>query len=160
MTEMIKNPKRYACMPKLKKTRAPSYLDPYSTEYNTEIECYVPVVCYVVADKTNYMPDGTIQYNCEIAYTRNQWNLQSLTNPLEENKNVIVTQPMDEVSEDYEIIKALCTQKNRKLLQNLGTTDYQEWNERKIHFLHNEIAYFSECYEPLNKAIVKELKKS
>lgn len=156
---MIKNPKRYACMPKLKRTKVPSYLEPHNIEYKKEIECYVPVVCYVIADNTNYMPDGTITYNCEIAYTRNQWNLQLVENPLDKSKNTTDILPKEEVSEDYETIKFLCTNKNKELIENLSTLDYEDYRKKKYVFLDNEIAYFAECYEQLNKEEIKTLKK-
>ena len=156
---MIKSPKRYACMPKLKKQLGKSKSDLRVTEYNIGIECYIPVVCYVIADKTNYLPDGTIKYNCEIAYTRNQWNLQPIENPLGENKDNFDTLPMEEVSEDYEIIKAICTQKNKELIEKLWTVSDEDLQRKKYCFLENEIIYFSTCYEPLHKSKVKELKK-
>lgn len=44
------------------------------------------------------MSDGTIKYNCEIAYTRNQWNLQLVENPLDKNN---IAKLSWKESEDY-----------------------------------------------------------
>lgn len=142
----VKYPKRYTYMPKVEKTTAPS--DPRWPIVHEDIECYLPVVCYIVTKRQNYNPDGTSFIDYDVILTRNPETLEELDS-LEYVSPV--TRRENEVSQDYDEIFGLCTEKNEELLKSKFTLDRQLWKEIQDDFYNRQARYIMKVEEPLTE---------
>lgn len=139
-------PKKYTYMPKITKVTSPS--DPRWPIVHEEIECYLPVVCYVVTKRENYNPDGTSFIDYDVLLSRDKETLEEKAS-LE--KKEAVTRKGYEVSDDYDEIFTLCTEKNEELLRRQFTLDQQLWKEIQDDFYNRQANYIMKVEEPLTE---------
>lgn len=148
-----KYPVMYTCMPKLKQTtekeRRLATLE--------ELECWVPVACWVLSKREHYRQDGTSFIDYEVVYTKDCHSLEEIDFPDERKIDTITVKEDDEISEDYETIKFLCVNRNQELLKTKFVADNEEWRKIQSNFLEKEIKYFAESFNFETKS--KKMKK-
>ncbi len=147
----INYPKMYTCMPKLKQENLVTHQE--------EIECWVPVSCWILSKRKHYSLDGSSYIDYEIVYTKDPYTLSVRDFPNIERENIIVIKQEDEISDDYGTIKYLCVNRNQELLKTKFVPDEEEWQRIKSDFLEKEIRYFANSYEQDIKAKIKKQKK-
>lgn len=134
--------KKYTCMPKLNIENSPS----------EEIECWVPVSCWLIAKHEWFTQDGNSTINYDVIYTKNPDTLE----PVEFSKELMtITKEEDEISSDYEAIKFLCCSRNRAILEEKKKSNPQNWQEVQKSFLQKEIEYFGSSIDEEVQAQVK-----
>lgn len=144
----INYPKMYTCMPKLKQEQ--------TATHQVEIECWVPVSCWILSKRKHYSPDGNSYIDYETVYTKDPYTLLMRDFPDKPSNDIIAIKQEDEVSENYETIKFLCVNKNQELLKTKFVLDEEKWQSLKSEFLDKEIKYFANSFDQEIKEKTKE----
>lgn len=149
----INYPKMYTCMPKLKQEK--TVIERKQAASQDEIECWVPVSCWILSRREHYCLDGSSFIDYETVYTKDPCTLMTRDFPDEQSDDIIAIKQENEVSADYEAIKFLCVNRNQELLKTKFVLDEEEWKRIKSEFLEKEIKYFADSFDHEVKAKVK-----
>lgn len=149
----INYPKMYTCMPKLKQEQ--TVIERKQVASQDEIECWVPVSCWILSRREHYCPDGSSFIDYETVYTKDPYSLTARDFSDEQSDDIIAIKQDNEVSADYETIKFLCVNRNQELLKTKFVSDEEEWKRIKSEFLEKEIKYFADSFDHEVKAKVK-----